>query len=285
MSAFTEKLAAGVSRNRSMLCVGLDVDPRLAPPCLVGRDGWVERFCLGIAEATADLVCAFKPNLAFFEALGEDGYRGLRRTLDGLPKETLTICDAKRGDIGHSAAAYARAVFEVWGFDAVTVNPYLGWDTLAPFAEYRDRGVIVLCKTSNSGSGDLQDLPVSWRGETMPLYEVVAHQVLEQDGDNWGLVVGATYPRELGRLRMLAPSLPILLPGIGAQHGPLEVAVRAGLDAEGAGLIANVGRQVLYASRGADWQAAARVAATELRDRLQAAGGERTDATSRPAAG
>ena len=283
VSAFG-KLAVA-SRKRSLLCVGLDVDPRLAPPSLVGNDGWIERFLLGVVEATADLVCAYKPNLAFFEALGIEGYHGLRRTLDGLPKDVLTIADAKRGDIGNSAAAYARALFEVWGFDAVTVSPYLGFDTLEPFLEWDDRGVFVLCKTSNPGSGDLQDLPTSWLGETLPLYEVVARRVAERDREgNLGLVVGATYPRQLARVRALAPSLPILVPGIGAQQGDLEQSVLAGLDAAGGGVVANAARQILYASGGPDWQAAARATAVELRDRLEAARQERTDAPDRAAA-
>jgi orotidine-5'-phosphate decarboxylase len=286
LSAFREKLAAATRRHQSLLCVGLDVDPRLAPPSLVGTDGWVERFALGIVEATADLVCAYKPNLAFYEALGIEGYHGLRRTLDGLPKDIPSIGDAKRGDIGHTAAAYAHALFDVWGFDAVTVNPYLGTDTLQPFLEYRDRGVLVVCKTSNPGSGDLQDLPTSWGGETAPLYEVVARRVAGLDtAGNCGLVVGATFPEQLGRVRSLAPTMPILVPGIGAQRGDLEAAVAAGLDREGGGVIANAARQVLYAGAGADWQTAARAAALELRGRLEAARRERGGATGRTAAG
>src|SRR3712207_944800 len=189
MSAFITKLAEATARNRSLLCVGLDPDPRRAPPELVGRDGWVARFVLGIVEATADLVCAFKPNVAFYEALGDDGYHGLRAVLDGLPKDVVRLGDAKRGDVESTAAAYARALFEVWGFDAVTVSPYLGGDSLDPFIRYADRGVIVICKTSNPGSGDLQDLDVAWQGERMPLYEAVALQVVERNAaGNLGLV-------------------------------------------------------------------------------------------------
>src|SRR5204863_2182119 len=195
---FREKLAEATARRRSVLCVGLDVDPRLAPPALVGQDGWIEKFCLGLVEATADLVCAFKPNLAFFEALGLDGYHGLRRTLDGLPRDVVSIGDAKRGDIGSTADAYARALFEVWGFDVVTVSPLLGPDTLQPFLAYKDRGIFALCKTSNPGSGTLQDLPVPFDGRTIPLYELIARQMATLDGDEAagqiGLVVGATYP-------------------------------------------------------------------------------------------
>jgi orotidine-5'-phosphate decarboxylase len=273
-----EKLAEATDRHGSVLCVGLDVDPRQAPAELVGRDGWVERFCLGIVEATADLVCAFKPNLAFFEALGEDGYRGLRRTLDGLPNDVVSIGDAKRGDIGSTAAAYARALFEVWGFDAATVNPLLGPDTLEPFLAYREHGIFVLCKTSNPGSGVLQDVPVPWDGATVPLYEAIARQVAALDAAGGaeatgrvGLVVGATYPAQLAEIRAVAPELPILVPGIGAQQGDVRAAVEAGLDARGRGIVVNASRGVIYASRGPDWQAAAREAAVALRDRLEAA--------------
>ena len=272
MSAFVTKLSRASDQNRSRLCVGLDPDPRLAPPRLVDRDGWVARFVLGIVAATADLVCAFKPNVAFYEALGDDGYRGLRAVLDGLPKDVVSIGDAKRGDVESTAAAYARALFEVWGFDAATVSPYLGGDSLEPFARYGDRGVIVICKTSNRGSGDLQDLDVAWRGETVPLYEAVARQVAERNAaGNLGLVVGATYPAQLARVRAIAPTLPILVPGVGAQQGDLEGAVAASLDADGGGILVNASRSVLYASSGDDWQAAARAAALDLRERIDAA--------------
>ena len=290
MGVFGDKLAEAARRNRSLLCVGLDVDPALAPPSLVGRHGWIERFALGVVEATRDLVCAYKPNLAFFEALGIDGYQGLRRILDGLPDDVPTIGDAKRGDIGSTATAYARSLFDVWGFDSATVNPYLGWDGLEPFVAYRDRGVLVLCKTSNAGSGDFQDLETVGPGGAMPLYEVVARRIVEQDRHgNLGLVVGATYPAQLARVRSLAPGLPILIPGVGAQQGDLEAAVRGGLDDAGGGIVVNASRGVLYASAGDDWQSAARAAALELRDRLgavaRAESGGTTGATARPAAG
>jgi orotidine-5'-phosphate decarboxylase len=276
---FREKLAEATDRQRSLLCVGLDPDPRLAPHQLVGQDGWIERFCLGIVEATADLVCAYKPNLAFFEALGLDGWHGLRRTLDGLPKEVVSIGDAKRGDIGSTAEAYAKALYEVWGFDVVTVSPLLGPDTLQPFLAYRDRGILALCKTSNPGSGTLQDLPVQWDGASMPLFEAIARQLAALDADpsdagaagQIGLVVGATYPAQLREIRAAAPDLPFLVPGIGAQQGDVWAAVEAGLDRHGRGIVVNASRGVTYASRGPDWQQAAREAATALRERMEAA--------------
>jgi orotidine-5'-phosphate decarboxylase len=276
---FREKLAEATDRQHSLLCVGLDPDLRLAPRQLVGQDGWIERFCLGIVEATADLVCAYKPNLAFFEALGLDGWHGLRRTLDGLPKEVVSIGDAKRGDIGSTAEAYAKALYEVWGFDVVTVSPLLGPDTLQPFLAYRDRGILALCKTSNPGSGTLQDLPVQWGGASMPLYEAIARQLAALDADpsdtgaagQIGLVVGATYPAQLREIRAAAPDLPILVPGIGAQQGDVWAAVEAGLDRHGRGIVVNASRGVTYASHGPDWQLAAREAATALHERMEAA--------------
>jgi orotidine-5'-phosphate decarboxylase len=281
---FRAKLAEVTDRQQSVLCVGLDPDPRLAPPDLVGQDGWVERFCLGIVEATADLVCAYKPNLAFFEALGEDGYRGLRRTMDGLPKDVVSIGDAKRGDIGSTAVAYAKALYEVWGFDVATVSPLLGPDTLQPYLQYRDRGILVLSKTSNPGSGTLQDLPVPWTDgqgadRTVPLYELIARQMAALDADpgaeggagQLGLVVGATYPAQLREIRAAAPALPFLVPGIGAQQGDVYAAVEAGLDAAGRGIVVNASRGVTYASKGSDWQSAARSAALALHERLEAA--------------
>lgn len=279
---FRAMLAEATARHGSLLCVGLDPDPQLAPSELVGQDGWVERFCLGIIEATAGLACAYKPNIAFFEALGLDGYHGLRKTLDGLPKDTVSIGDAKRGDIGSTAVAYARALYEVWGFDVVTVSPLLGPDTIEPFLAYRDRGIFVLCKTSNPGSGTYQNLPVPLPGladgATVPLYELIARQVADLDSTSaagqLGLVVGATYPDQLREIRAVAPELPFLVPGVGAQQGDIWSVVEAGLDARGAGIVVNASRGITYASQGADWQQAARDAAVSLRDRLEAARAE-----------
>jgi orotidine-5'-phosphate decarboxylase len=272
---FRAKLAEATDRQQSVLCVGLDPDPRLAPPELVGQDGWIERFCLGIVEATSDLVCAYKPNVAFFEALGLDGWHGLRRTLDGLPKDLVSIGDAKRGDIGSTAEAYAKALYEVWGFDVVTVSPLLGPDTLEPFLAYKERGIFALCKTSNPGSGTLQDLSVPHEGRTVPLYEVIARQMAALDADGAagqiGLVVGATYPEQAREIRAAAPDLPFLVPGVGAQQGDIWAAVDAGLDAAGRGIVVNASRGITYASKGSDWQQAARAAAVALHERLEAA--------------
>jgi orotidine-5'-phosphate decarboxylase len=275
---FRQKLAEATDRQHSLLCVGLDPDPRLAPTELVGQDGWIERFCLGIVEATSDLVCAYKPNLAFFEALGLDGWHGLRKTLDGLPNDLVSIGDAKRGDIGSTAEAYAKALYDVWGFDVVTVSPLLGPDTLQPFLAYKDRGILALCKTSNPGSGTLQDLSVTWDGTAMPLYQALAHQMAAlartEAAGQIGLVVGATYPAQAREIRAAAPDLPFLVPGVGAQQGDIWAAVDAGLDRHDRGIVVNASRGITYASKGPDWQQAARDAAVSLRERLEAARSE-----------
>ena len=285
---FREKLAEVTARRHSVLCVGLDVDPRLAPPSLVGQDGWVERFCLGIVEATADLVCAFKPNLAFFEALGEDGYRGLRRTLDGLPKDVVSIGDAKRGDIGSTAEAYARALYEVWGFDVVTVSPLLGPDTLQPFLAYKDRGIFVLCKTSNPAPGASRICPSREATATHAALRSRSRArwwrwTLGEAAGQIGLVIGATYPAQLARdPRARARSA---LPGAGrrgaAGRRPGGRRGRAWTrTVAGSSSTPRAGSPT--PASGADWQTAARDAALALRERLEAARQEVRPATDSP---
>jgi orotidine-5'-phosphate decarboxylase len=267
MPGFRDKLLAAARRNDSLLCVGLDIDSRRVPPHLLDGSGWIEAFNRGIVEATSDLVCAYKPNLAFYEALGWDGWEGLRRTLAGIPSDIPIIADAKRGDIGSTSAAYAQALFDELGFDAATLNPYLGLEGLEPFLRYDDRGLLILCKTSNPGSGEFQDLMVEWRGERLPLYQVVARRVVEWNAPGsiqCGLVVGATYPDQLREIRAIAPDLPILIPGVGSQSGSLEAAVRLGTDARGDLAIVNLSRSITYAGTGDDWQAQARAEALRV---------------------
>ena len=278
--SFFQKLAWAVERNGSLLCVGLDPDPERLPDGLragQGGVGNVAAFQRAIIEATSDLVCAYKPNLAFYEALGEAGAEALRATLAAIPADVPVIGDAKRGDVGHTARAYARALFDGWGFDAVTVSPYLGGDSVEPFLEREERGVFLLCRTSNPGARDFQDLPVlvgegspgGQAGTARPLFEVVAERARQWNTrGNVGLVVGATYPEELGRLRELCPQMTFLAPGVGAQGGDLEACLRGGLNAGGSGMIINVSRQVLYASQGDDFAAAARRVALALRDEI-----------------
>lgn len=262
--SFREKLARATERNRSLLCVGLDPDrDRLA-----GKD--VAQYLCAIVEATRDVVCAYKPNLAFYEQLGETGYAALRAVLRAIPDDIPTIADAKRGDVGHTASAYARAIFDELGFDAATVNPYLGGDSVEPFIERADRGVLIVCRTSNPGARDLQDLRVATNAGTRPLYQAVAELAKGWNTyGNIGLVTGATYPDEMRELRELCPEMPFLVPGVGAQEGELGRAVRAGLDERGGGLIINASRSILYASDGADFAQAARRAAEALRDGIE----------------
>jgi orotidine-5'-phosphate decarboxylase len=260
---FVQKLEAAVERNDSLLCVGLDPDP-----ALMAIDD-VAAFNRAVIEATSDLVCCYKPNLAFYEALGDSGWDALRATMAAVPSHIPVIADAKRGDIGNTAAAYARAIFDLIGADAMTVNCYGGRDSIEPFLEREDKGVIVWCRSSNAGAGDLQDLPVQFRGETRPLWQVVALNARDWNTKgNVGIVVGATYPAQLAEARALCPDMPVLVPGVGAQEGALEASVRAGLDARGRGIIVSASRGVTYASKGADFAEAAREAASKLRDEI-----------------
>lgn len=234
--SFNARLDLAMQATGSLVCVGLDPQPERL-------EGPVADFCRRIVDATWRSAVAYKPNIAFFEALGPDGLRDLITVLGHVPDGRLMILDAKRGDIGSTAEAYARAVFGVYGADAVTVSPYLGRDSVAPFLVDAARGAFVLCHTSNPGAGDFQALDVGGR----PLYLEVARQARAwNDRGNVGLVVGATYPDALAAVRAAAPELPFLVPGVGAQGGPLEAAVRAGRDANERGLVVNSSRDIIF---------------------------------------
>src|SRR6266567_1830773 len=229
---FLDKLLTASRQQNSLLCVGLDPELGRLPAAL--RDLPVEQaivqFCHAIIEATTPYVCAFKPNIAFFEVLGPQGIYVFQEVIRTIPAHLPVIVDAKRGDLGNTARNYAAAVFDIYGCDAVTVNPYLGYDSVAPFLAYRDKGVILLCRTSNPSARDFQDLLVhDEKGEVRPLYEVVAQRVQSWNkAGNCGLVVGATYPQELSTIRSMCPDMPILIPGVGAQGGDLEASVKVG---------------------------------------------------------
>jgi orotidine-5'-phosphate decarboxylase len=269
--SFLNKLRAAVATRESLVCVGLDPELSRLPVGLPRTPDGVIAFNRAIVEATADLVCAYKPNLAFYESLGVAGHRVLVETLAVIPRELVTIGDAKRGDIGNTDRHYAAALYDDLGFDAVTASPYLGEDSLEPFLAYRDRGVFVVCRTSNPGGADFQNLSVADGDATRPLYEVVARRVREWNRHgNAALVVGATAPEELVRIRELAPDPPILIPGIGAQAGDLAAAVAAHR-AEAPAVI-SASRSVLFASAGHDFAAAARRAASELRESIRQLG-------------
>jgi len=223
-------------------------------------------FGRAIIDATHDLVCAYKLNLAFYEALGIEGLTILGKLTEYIPSHIPIIGDAKRGDIGNTAKAYAKALFSTFGFDAATVNPYLGFDSVDPFISYRDKGVFVLCRTSNPGASDFQDLR-STAG--FSLYEEVARKAREWNvHGNIGLVVGATYPEELRKVRSICPEMPFLIPGIGTQGGDLASAVNYGMDAKGEKGIVTVSRQIIYASKEGDFAEAARNMAERIREQI-----------------
>ena len=267
---FIDKLLAAYRGNNSLLCIGLDPDPERMPIADIFS------FNKAVVDATADLVCAYKPNLAFYEALGIEALKALHRTVEYIPEGIPVIGDAKRGDIGNTSQANAKALFDIYGFDAVTVSPYLGYDSIEPFLEYEERGSFILCKTSNPGSFDFQALKVQRDtidagdvAEGGALYREVALKAREWNtSGNIGLVVGATYPRELQEIRELCPDIPILVPGIGPQGGELEAAVRAGVDERGELALIASSRQVLYASREADFVEAIRREAVKLREQI-----------------
>jgi len=261
---FIDKLSQATQKNNSLLCIGLDPDLELMPAKIS-----VYEFNKAIIDATADLVCAYKLNFAFYEVLQDEGMAALKQTAKYIPDEILTIGDAKRGDIANTAEAYARSIFVNYDFDATTVNPYLGFDSIEPFIKYQDRGVFILCRTSNAGAVDFQSLRTDVNGNSRPLYEIVARKVSQWNKyGNLGLVVGATYPEELKIIRQNHPDLPLLIPGIGAQGGDLALVVKYGADSQGERAIINSSRQIIYASKGKDFAEAARRVATDLRNQI-----------------
>lgn len=269
MDNFTGRLRAACDAAQSLVCIGLDANPAAMPVADAAE------FNRAIVDATADLACAYKPNLAFYEAMGMDGMRALAATIAHIRQaapHAIIIGDGKRGDIGNTATAYARAMFEVWGFDAATLNPWGGMDTLTPWLDNPQRGGFIWCRGSNPGSADLQDLKVrNDAGGAEPIYLHLARRVQSDcDKGNLGLVVGATVPEQLAAVRSACPNLPLLIPGVGAQGGDLEATVRNGVDRAGRNAIINSSRGIIYASSGPDYAAAARRAAADLRDRINA---------------
>ncbi len=261
---FIEKLSVATQKNKSLLCVGLDPDPELMPAEIS-----VAEFNREIINATSDLVCAYKLNLAFYEALGDEGNDALKQTLKHIPAGIVKIGDGKRADIGNTSKAYARAIFDYLNFDAATVNPYLGFDSIEPFLKYADKGVFILCRTSNAGAADFQSLRCETESGSHPLYEIVAMKASQWNKyGNVGLVVGATYPEELKLIRQSHPDMPLLIPGVGAQGGDLASVVRYGVDSEGERAIINSSRQIIYAAKGKDFAQAARRAASELMEQI-----------------
>ena len=272
---FLEMLHGAQERNASMLCVGLDPEPRRFPGALRGDASRIHEFCARIVDATADLVIAYKPQIAYFaahraEAQLEQLIAHIRRVAPHVP----VILDAKRGDIGSTAEQYAVEAFERYGADAVTLSPFMGFDSVQPYLKYAGKGAFLLCRTSNPGGDDLQNQRLASVPGSPLLYEHIARLAQGPWNSNGqlGLVVGATYPAEIDRVRALAPTVPLLIPGIGAQGGDAEATVRHGWRAD-APIAVSSSRAVLYASAGADWAEAARAAAAATRALLQRARG------------
>jgi orotidine-5'-phosphate decarboxylase len=269
MNQFIAQLERVWDSSDSLVCVGLDPEIERFPEQIADQASPIFQFNRAIIDATADLVCAYKPQFAHYAAYeAEDQLERtidyIHRTYPGIP----VILDSKRGDVGNTAERYAIEAFERYHADAVTVSPYLGGDALEPFLKYEDKGVIVLCRTSNPGSGELQDLELGGR----KLFHIVA-DLASRRWNNRGnclLVVGATYPRELAEVREIVGNMPFLVPGVGAQGGDVAQAVRNGQTAAGTGLIISSSRSILYASSGEDFAAAARAAAQKLRDQINA---------------
>jgi orotidine-5'-phosphate decarboxylase len=264
---FIQQLSAAWQKNNSLLCVGLDPDPAKFPTHLHGRDDAIFAFCADIVDATADLACAFKPQIAYFAAhRAEDQLEALIAHIHEKHPGIPVILDAKRGDIGSTAEQYAIEAFERFQADAVTVNPYMGRDSVDPYLAFPNKGVILLCRTSNPGGSDLQFLDVG--GEK--LYERVA-RLAAQEWNSTGqvsLVVGATFPAEIARVREIVGDMPLLVPGIGAQGGDIEATVKAGRTNNATGLMINSSRAILYAGKDEHFAAAARKVAQETRDAI-----------------
>ena len=272
---FIQSLNTAWTNNNSLLCVGLDPDPARFPAHLKGRADAIYEFCKGIADATADLVCCFKPQIAYFAAQrAEDQLEALIAHIHARHPGIPVILDAKRGDIGSTAEQYAVEIFERYQADAITVNPYMGRDSVDPYLAYPDKGVILLCRTSNPGGSDLQFLEVGTAEQPEKLYERVARLVASEwnSTGQCALVVGATFPAEIARVREIVGDLPLLVPGIGAQGGDVEATVQAGRSTRGTGLMINSSRAILYAgsgkNSGEDYADAARRVARETRDTI-----------------
>ena len=275
---FLEQLKEAERRNQSMLCVGLDPEPSKFPAHLQGDASKIYDFCAAIVDATADLVISFKPQIAYFAAhRAEDQLEKLMQHMRATAPHVPVILDAKRGDIGSTAAQYAIEAFERYGADAVTLSPFMGFDSVQPYLAYHGKGAFLLCRTSNPGGDDFQAQRLSSVPGEPLLYEHIAKlaQGAWNTNGQLGLVVGATYPNEIERVRKVAPHVPLLIPGVGAQGGDAGATVKAGWKQQNgqttAPIIVNSSRAVLYASSGADFAAAARQVAMQTRDVLQAA--------------
>lgn len=262
---FNEKLQKIADKNNSLLCVGLDIDKDRMPAFLFekNQDPFFD-FNKSIIDATKNLVCAYKLNMAFYEVLGKEGFNLLEKTINYLPKEIVVILDGKRNDIGNTAKKYAKSLFEIYNADAVTVNPYLGIDGVKPFLEFKDKCSFILCRTSNSSARDFQDLKTN----NIPLYKTVANKIKDWNSyGNCGAVVGATYPDELKNIRLiLGEDIPLLIPGIGKQGGDVEKTVKYGTNKDGEMAVINSSRGIIFAGKDEDFAEKSRDIALSLKD-------------------
>ncbi len=269
MTTFIQQLAQAWKANNSLVCVGLDPEIERLPASIAAEASPIFQFNKAIIDATADVVCAYKPQFAHYAAYEAEDQ--LERTIEYIHRaypSIPVILDSKRGDVGNTAERYALEAFERYAADAVTVNPYLGGDSLEPFLKYENKGVVILCRTSNPGARDVQDLQIGERR----LYHVIAELIAQRwnSRGNCMMVVGATYPRELAEIRAIAGDIPFLVPGVGAQGGDVAQAVQNGRTRDGTGLVISSSRAILYASSGTDFAAAARKATETLRDQINA---------------
>lgn len=264
---FIDKLKKAWKHNNSMVCVGLDPDLKKLPECLRNSEYPIFAFNKALIDATHDLVCCYKPQIAYYA--GQNAENELAMTIDYINEkysDVPVILDSKRGDIGSTSDMYAKEAFDRYRADAATVNPYMGTDTLKPFLDYADKGVVILCRTSNPSSSELQEL---YSGDKQ-IYKYVAEyaQTKWNYNKNVMLVIGATFPEELGQVRSICKDIPFLVPGVGAQGGDVKKVLEHGLDAEGAGLVINSSRGIIYADASENFAAAARAATIELRDMI-----------------
>jgi len=266
LNTFLEKLNALSRKNNSLLCVGLDSDTSRLPSCLVLEKNAQLEFNRAIIEATKDIVCAYKPNSAFYEARGKIGWETLEETIGMIPDDIPVILDAKRGDIGNTSSLYAESAFHNLGADAVTVHGYMGRDTIAPFVSREERTVFVLVKTSNPSAAEFEDLELKDGRRNFEAMADLIAQWNEEFPGTLGAVVGATWPEDVAKVRARLPEAPLLVPGVGKQGGDAAATIRNGLDKNGGGLIINASREVIFASDGYDFAKAARAKAMALRD-------------------
>ncbi len=272
---FAQKLNHIIQKNNSCACVGLDSEYERLPACVKTSANKAENifaFNKAIIDQTYDLVCAYKPNAAFYESAGAAGWEALAKTLAYIKEknpELITIIDAKRGDIGNTNANYCQALLEDLDFDAITLHPYLGKESLEPFWQKKDKGMMILVHTSNQGAGELQNLKCDHpRWGKKPLYQIVAHQVAEEwnENHNMAIVAGATYPEELGEIRQIIGDLPMLIPGVGKQKGDVEKTIKLGADSNGRGMIVNSSRSIIFADSSVNFAQTARKKTLKLKN-------------------